>query len=91
MSPSIVRQLFQSRDNDYNLRQFSQFNLPNVRSAFCGTKSILSLGRKIWNIVPDKSKKEISLDAFHKLIKKWQPGNCTGRLCKSRVENLGFS
>ena len=31
MSPSIVRQLFQSRDNDYNLRQFSQFNLWNKK------------------------------------------------------------
>ena len=30
ISPSIVRQLFQSRNNDYNLRQFSQFELPIV-------------------------------------------------------------
>ena len=30
ISPPIVRQLFQSRNNDYNLRQFSQFELPIV-------------------------------------------------------------
>ena len=36
ISPPIVRQLFQLRNNDYNLRQFSQFNLPNVKSVFCG-------------------------------------------------------
>ena len=34
ISPPIVRQLFQLRNNDYNLRQFSQFNLPNVKSVF---------------------------------------------------------
>ena len=35
VSPPIVRQLFQLiRNNDYNLRQFLQFNLPNVKSVF---------------------------------------------------------
>ena len=38
ISPPIVRQLFQSRNNDYKLRQFSQFQLPNVRSVFCEQK-----------------------------------------------------
>ena len=64
----IVTQLFQSRNNDYNLRQFSQFELPNVRSVFCGTESISFLGPKIWNIVPNEFKKETSLHAFKKVI-----------------------
>ena len=34
-SPPIVRHLFQLRNNDFPLRRFSQFNLPNVRSIFC--------------------------------------------------------
>ena len=72
ISPPIVRQLFQLRNNDYNLRQFSQFDLPNVKSVFCGTESISFLGPKIWNIVPNEFKKE-TLDAFKKLIKKWKP------------------
>ena len=41
ISPPIVRQLFQSRNNDYNLRQFLQLELPNLRSIFCGIESIL--------------------------------------------------
>ena len=80
VSSPIVRQLFQLRNNDYNLRQFSQFDLPNVKSVFCGTESISFLGPKIWNIVPNEFKKETSLDAFKKLIKKWQPENCQCRL-----------
>ena len=90
ISPSIVRQLFQSRNNDYNLRQFSQFELPNVRSVFCGTVSISFLGPKIWNIVPNEFKKETSLHAFKKLIKKWEPENCPCRLCKSYIQNVDF-
>ena len=81
ISPPIVRQLFQSRNNDYNLRQFSQFELPIVWSVFCGTKSISFLGQKSWNIVPDQFKKEISLHAFKKLIERWEPENCPCKLC----------
>ena len=90
ISTPIVRQLYQSRNNDYNLRQFSQFELPNVRRVLCGTESISFLGPKIWNIVPNEFKKETSLHAFKKLIKKWQPENCPCRLCKSYIQNLGF-
>ena len=55
-SPPIVRQLFQSRNNDYNLRQFSQFELPGVRSVF--KQNISFFGPKIWNIFPNEFKKE---------------------------------
>ena len=90
ISSHIVRQLFQLRNNDYNLRQFSQFDLPNVRSIFYGTESISFLGPKIWNILPNEFKKETSLDVFKKLIKNWQPKTCPCRLCKSYIQNLGF-
>ena len=90
ISSHTVRQLFQLRNNDYNLRQFSQFDLPNVRCIFCGTESISFLGPKIWNILPNEFKKETSLDAFKKLIKNWQPETCPCRLCKSYIQNLGF-
>ena len=69
ISPPIVRELFQSMNNDYNLRQFSQFELPDVRRVFCGTEGISFLGSKIWNTVPNEFKKETSLHAFKKLIK----------------------
>ena len=90
ISPPIVRQLFQSRNNDYNLRQFSQFKLPNVRSAICGTESITLLSQKICNIVPNELKKETSLHAFKKIIKKWELEDCPCRLCKLYIQNVGF-
>ena len=39
ISRPIVRQLFQLRNNDYNWRQFSQTDLPNLKIVFCGTES----------------------------------------------------
>ena len=50
ISCHIVRQSFHLRNNDPNLWQFSQFNLSNVRSVFCGTESISFLGSRVWNI-----------------------------------------
>ena len=83
-----VRQLFLLRINDYYLPQFSQFNLPNARSAFCGRESILFFAPKIWNIVPNEFKQETALDAFKKLIKKWQPENCPCKLCICKISVL---
>ena len=46
ISPPIVKQFFQARNNDYNLRQFSQFELPNVRSVFVEQKVFHFLAQK---------------------------------------------
>ena len=46
MAYTNISQLFQSRNNDYNLRQFLQFNLPNVRRDFDGQKVFHFLARK---------------------------------------------
>ena len=49
---------------------------------FGGIESISFRGLKFCTIVLNEFKKEISLDAFKKLIKKWQPEHCLCRLCK---------
>ena len=85
ISPPILRQSFWLRNNDYNLQQFSQFDLPSVRNVFFGTESILLFGPKIWNIIPTEFMKETSLYAFKKLIK-----NCPCRPYKSYIQNIGF-
>ena len=92
-SPSIERELFQLRNNlrQYNLRQLPQFDLPNVRSFFWRTESISFRGPKIWNIVPTEFKKGTSLDGFKKLIKNGNLRTVHVKLCKSFIQNLGFS
>ena len=81
ISPPIVRELFQSRNNDYNLRLFSQFELPNVRRVFCGTEGIHFLAQKSEILFLMNLKKETSLHAFKKLIKEWEPENYPYHSC----------
>ena len=40
MSPPIFRELFRRRDICYNLRDNSNFSMPNVKSVFHGSESL---------------------------------------------------
>ena len=90
MSPAILSELFRGRDICHNLQSNSNFAVSNVKSVFHGSKSISYLGQKIWDIVPLELKELTSLNAFKKGIKKCKPKNCSCRLCKQYVSNLGF-
>ena len=52
ISPPIFSEIFRQLDNNYNLWINSDFAMPNVRSVFHWTESILYLGPKIWDIAP---------------------------------------
>ena len=80
LSPPIFSEIFHRRDINYNLRIKSDFAMPNVRSVFHGSESILHLGTKIWDIVPLEFKELTSVVAFKKGIKEWKPKNSLCRL-----------
>ena len=62
-----------------------------VKSVYHGTESTSYLGPKIWDIIPEKLKKNIdNLAHFKKTIKTWKPDKCTFRLCKVYIEYAGF-
>ena len=44
-----------------------------MNSVYCGTKSILYLGPKIWDMVQDAYENIDSLYNFKKVITKWKP------------------
>ena len=61
-------------DINYNLRINSDFLMPNVRSVFHGSESILYLGPKILDVVT------IELNEFKKGIKEWKSKNCSCKM-----------
>ena len=83
-SPATIGDLSHVRQNNYNLRHDSYFAISN------GTESLSNLGRRIWNLVPDKLKQLVDIHAFKKEIKKWKPENCPCRLCKTYIQHVGF-
>ena len=80
LSPPLISDTFkQKNSHPYNLLHNSQFSRPLVKTVFHGTKSISYLGPIIWDILP-VTKIE---------LKKWKPGNCPCRLCKTYVSTVG--
>ena len=90
LSPLIVTELFEQRNEHYNLRKNSQFTIPPIRTMYHGSESISFLGPKIWNVLPDRLKNVNTIEAFKMKIKKWKPENCLCLLCKVYVQNVDF-
>ena len=90
LSPEIMKDIFELRDLNYNLRNGDNFATHNIRTAHYGTDTISHLGSRIWRLVPREIKSCESLSSFKSKIKKWVPLNCPCRLCRTYIPNLGF-
>ena len=90
ISRDVIKEIFSVRDTQYNLRDQSEFLLPNPNTVNFGTESIRFLGPKIWNIIPDDIKNVSPLSVFKQKIKSWNPSNCPCRLCKDYIQGVGF-
>ena len=82
--------LHKEKNNHHNLRHINHFETSFVRTVYNGTESVLYLGPKIWDIVPEEYKTLNSLNSFKESIKNWVPLNCPCRLCKTYVHGVGF-
>ena len=49
-----------------------------------------TVGKHIWNLLPETFENIDSLENIKISIKKWKPENCHCRLCKVYIENVGF-
>ena len=90
LSPSIIAELFEQRNENYNLRNNNPFTIPAVSTVHHGSESISFLGPKIWNLLPDNIKNAESLNVFKTKIKSCKPETCPCRLCRVYVQNVGF-
>ena len=91
LSTPITSDLFEVRENNYNLRNQSYFLIPTVKTVYHGSESIKNLGPRVWNLVPDNLKQAGNVDSFKTEIKNWIPGKCPCRLCKTYIPNVGFT
>ena len=57
ISPTIMNEIFTLRhQNQYNLRNWTYFDAPKVRTVNHGSESVRYLGSKIWEIIPAYTK-----------------------------------
>ena len=91
ISPTIMNEIFTLRhQNQYNLRNWTYFDAPKVRTVNHGSESVRYLGSKIWEIIPAYTKELDTIDKFKIAIKKWKPESCSCRLCRVYLQNMGY-
>ena len=75
--------------DQFNLRNRSQFIIPNVKNVNHSSESLKYLGHKIWDTVPSHLK---VVDSLKKLKNTIKNGNqtCPCRLCKIYIGNIGY-
>ena len=90
LSPEIMNEVFSTRANIYNTRQFNVFETHIPTSNRYGLNSIPYKANQLWNLLPENLKSSPSLTLFKNEIKLWQCFNCPCNICKSYVPNLGY-
>ena len=91
ISPTIINEIFTLRhQNQCNLRNWTYFDAPKVRTVNHGSESVRYLGSKIWEIIPAYTKVLDTTDKFKIAIKKWKPESCPCRLCRVYLQNIGY-
>ena len=64
-------ELFFSNNSRYNLRNNSDFKGFSTRNVLCCNETVLSLARKIWNLLALDTKNATSITEFKKEIRSW--------------------
>ena len=90
LSPIPVREIFNANECQYDLRNKRHWETTNTRTVLYGTETIRYRGPKTWDILPQIIKDSKTINEFKAKIKTWKPFDCTCRLCKTFVPELGF-
>ena len=82
--------LFVTRENNYNLRNFQELESSLRRTVKFGTETISYRGPQIWNLIPERLRTLETLNKFKKEIKKWKCDACSCRMSKTYIQRAGF-
>ena len=89
-SPEIMQEVFLVKEQgNYNLRNQTNFVIPQVKSVNYGLEKIWVLRPKIWESLPIDLKIKELIDSFKAPIKRWKPESCLCHLCKTYLQNIG--
>ena len=90
LSPKPMQNIFKNHVNTYDLRKNRCWEISKVRTVFYGTETIRFRGPKTWDMVPQYIKDSVTLPEFKSKIKSWKQIECSCRLCKTFIPELGF-
>ena len=90
LNPPSMKDLFQERNMNCNLRHGNDAQVSKVRATSFGFETIAYLGSRVWQLLLQELKQSNTLPIFKKRIKCWKCGECNCRLCKTYIQQVGF-
>ena len=90
INPPFMREIFCEHHAVYNLRNNNEFMVERVRTTIYGTETIKYRGQRLWLSLPQHIRNAQSINEFNKEMKSWNGTDCTCKLCRTLVPQLGF-
>ena len=84
-----MAEIFVIKDVPYALRGGNNLVLPRARTNLYGIDTIRFIGQKLWQTLPKEIKESRSLEIFKRNIKSIKTLDCSCKLYKDFVPNLG--
>ena len=90
LNPPIMDNMFERRNNTYNLRNFQEFATKRKRTVKMGLETLNYRSPQLWSILPENLRQINLLVQFKESVRKWVCIYCPCRLCKLYLPNIGF-
>ena len=90
LSPDYIQDIFETKSNYYNIRNASAFSSRNIKTVRYGLQIISYMAPKIWDLVTKEMKQVTTLNEFNAKIQIWKLENCSCRLCRTYLPQIGF-
>ena len=90
LNPPMMGNMFERRNNTYNLRNFQKFATKRKRTVKMGLETLNYRSPQLWSILPENLRQINSLVQFKESVWKWICIDCPCRLCKLYLPNIGF-
>ena len=90
LAPPIMESILNKRFNTYNLRNFQEFATEIRRTVWYVLETLSYCYLQICSLLSENLKEMNFLSQFKRNIKHWICRDCTCRLCKVYIQNIGF-
>ena len=88
LNPPIMDNMFERRNNTYNLRNFQEFATKRKRTVKMGLETLNYRSPQLWSILPENLRQINLLVQFKESVRKWDCIDCPSRLCNLYLPNV---
>ena len=90
LNPAIMDNMFERRNNTYNLRNFQELATKRKITVKMGLETLNYRSQQLWSVLPENLRQINSLVQFKESVRKWICIDCPCRLFKLYLPNIGF-